>query len=940
MKRLLSLLLCAAILFAVPMALVPEVSADNDYKMIVSFDEAADISVFNYTYDYVPMPTSLASAERTKFSNYSAKWSTGTIKFKWNQNIEIAGYKYINLWIYSDKDLSMRAETTGAVTSGTKNTTISTNAGWNLVTLNLIWTGSAHHNCNLGPGETALTSIVFNAEWGQTIPEGCVNAGMSTTAQPNIRNTTWYIDSIFLTKDVPTNNDFTANTIQNDDSKVLPNIRGDKTIKFNAPGLINKHLDVNKVTVEYCEEGTHDEATHSAATLIPETDYNLGHEENTLKLIFENPLHAGTTYNVHIDGEDFLGARAMPFNDYDLSFRTLGEGENIPPQVSLLDLTANQRFFPAEGAITLKAEASDANGSVEKVEFYAGETRLGVGTEGTGDDAGTYTFVWENPEESENGYNITAKAYDNNDDVTTSEAVRIVVLDKKNPKVALTAPTEDVVVSRNFGGVEKPASLTVSADVTCAGTTPAEVEFVLDGNTVHTATNVASSYSYTFTDLSLGEHSVYVRVTDDLGMQGVSKSITVNVKDFGTEVPGLYEEDFEGYEEKAMIDWTKDGEEALFEAADYLGNMVAKLSTENAADSETVSVQKRYRNSLTATPWEASVRVNLGDMTFNRKVEILGATEGLVLDFKTDGGVYVGNEKKADYRVGEWYDIKLVVNPASKELYAILVGDADDEVEADKVIVHKTNLADTYSRNGATIRVSQEVVAGKSGYVLIDDAGIYKIDETQVEATGIAVYEGGTPAADLDNVPVSADSLTISLNEAMGSSLKNKVKVIDTEENRQLSLTFDDSTVYFNEELRGNRIYQVIVTTGVSGTSGKTIAKSGVYTFKTEPKPVAVTGGFDESATLSGTLSETGNEVTCPLNFTVTNVAGFTAYIVGVVYDGNEMADIMIQEVTSEGPVNARIPVDAYTPDTFIEVFVVEDLDTMVPVSEAIYQLK
>lgn len=934
MKRILSLLLCAVILFAVPTVLIPEVSAANDYKMILSFDKADDVSVLNHKWGSTQMTSENANSDYTKLSKYSAHWSTKAGPyFNWkDQNIDITDYKYINFWIYSDKDLSVYATMNVSGYGSTLDTVLSAAQGWNLVSAALNSNGAAHHNFEVPSYSTAIKSIGFSTERGLTIPEGCSNAGTKISAQSGANSTNWYIDSIFLTKNTIDNNDFTATTIQNGDSKVLPDIRGDKTIKFNAPGLNSAYLNVNNVSVSYCEEGTHDEANHSAVPLTPGTDYTLGYETDTLKLIFTNSLLQGTTYDVHIGGQGFLGALALRFNNYDLSFRTLGEGENIPPQVKLIDLESNERFFPSEDDITLKAEASDANGTVEKLEFYAGDTLLGEGTAGTGDDSGIYTFVWENPIEDVNGCSITAIAYDNDGDFSSSEAVSILVLDKKNPEVSLTSPTGNVVVSRNFDGVVSAANLTVSADVICAGSTPAEVEFVLNNDTLHTATDVADSYSYTFTDLPLGEYVAFVRVTDEFGMQGVSESVLVEVKDFAKVNPGLFEEDFEGFNEGEKIDWTLSGKAVTLTATNYGGNTVAKLATEHAAANETVYTQKRYRNALIGSPWEASVRLNFGDMAFERKAEISGASEGLVLNFKTDGGVYVGSEKKAEYRPGEWYDVKIVVNPEKNTLHAIF-----DDV----IVASKTGLNSNYSQSGATIRVSQDALAGKSGYVLLDDAGIYQISQTRVEAIGITVYDGETAATDLDIIPVSADSLTISLNEAMGDSLKNNVWVIDTAESRKIALNYDNNKVYFDEELRGNREYKVVVTTGVSGVSGQAIATNQAFTFKTAPKDGEVT----EANFSVGALSSSVSSVTCELPFVNHSGTEHNMQVVAIVYNGKSMQNIVVQPVTvgastPSATLSVTVPISDYNSNARVKVFVVDDLENMTPVSETIYSIK
>ena len=60
---------------------------------------------------------------------------------------------------------------------------------------------------------------------------------------------------------------------------------------------------------------------------------------------------------------------------------------NSPPSVALT-APANNASFPAGTSITLTATASDSDGSITKVEFYNGATKLGE------DASSPYSFTW------------------------------------------------------------------------------------------------------------------------------------------------------------------------------------------------------------------------------------------------------------------------------------------------------------------------------------------------------------------------------------------------------------------------------------------------------------------------------------------------------------------------------------------------------------------
>ncbi len=91
---------------------------------------------------------------------------------------------------------------------------------------------------------------------------------------------------------------------------------------------------------------------------------------------------------------------------------------NQAPTVALTS-PANNAVFTAPAQVTLNATASDADGTVSKVEFYSGTTLLGT------DTTAPYSFTWANV--AAGSYALTAKAYDNANATTTSTAVNIVV---------------------------------------------------------------------------------------------------------------------------------------------------------------------------------------------------------------------------------------------------------------------------------------------------------------------------------------------------------------------------------------------------------------------------------------------------------------------------------------------------------------------------------
>lgn len=93
---------------------------------------------------------------------------------------------------------------------------------------------------------------------------------------------------------------------------------------------------------------------------------------------------------------------------------------NTPPTVSITSPLNNAVLNGAPTSITITAIAGDANGTVSKVEFYQGTTKLGE------DATSTYSFTWSNV--TEGTYTLTAIATDNGGAITTSAPIVVSII--------------------------------------------------------------------------------------------------------------------------------------------------------------------------------------------------------------------------------------------------------------------------------------------------------------------------------------------------------------------------------------------------------------------------------------------------------------------------------------------------------------------------------
>lgn len=96
----------------------------------------------------------------------------------------------------------------------------------------------------------------------------------------------------------------------------------------------------------------------------------------------------------------------------------------VLPTVSITS-PANNASYTAPASISLNATAAKTGGSILKVEFYNGTTKLGE------DATSPYTYSW--PNVAKGSYSVTAVATDNSGNKATSSAVSIIVNVPQSP---------------------------------------------------------------------------------------------------------------------------------------------------------------------------------------------------------------------------------------------------------------------------------------------------------------------------------------------------------------------------------------------------------------------------------------------------------------------------------------------------------------------------
>jgi hypothetical protein len=187
------------------------------------------------------------------------------------------------------------------------------------------------------------------------------------------------------------------------------------------------------------------------------------------------------------------------------------DNDTLPPTVSITAPTSGT-VVTAPGSVTINANASDADGTVSKVEFFKNGIKIGE------DTISPYSFAWTNVPAG--SYSLTAVATDNANATATSAAVSVVV--NAPPVVSISSPANNATFTVST------VTINASASDSDAGVT--KVEFFKGGTKL--GEDTSSPYSFQWTNVPEGSHSLTAVATDTYGATSTSSAVQISVINF------------------------------------------------------------------------------------------------------------------------------------------------------------------------------------------------------------------------------------------------------------------------------------------------------------------------------------------------------------------------------------------------------------------------
>jgi len=198
---------------------------------------------------------------------------------------------------------------------------------------------------------------------------------------------------------------------------------------------------------------------------------------------------------------------------------------NQPPVVSISS-PANSASFASPATITVNATASDPDGTIAKVEFFQGNTKIGEKA------TAPYSFTWIGVPEG--SYSLTVLAIDNANSKTVSAAVSLTVVNpatptNESPFVSISSPTK---------GNSYTAPATVTIDINASDPDGSITKVELFNGSVKLYEITDAPYSFALKDLPAGSYELKAVATDNLNAHATSSYLSLIV------IPNLEARDY------------------------------------------------------------------------------------------------------------------------------------------------------------------------------------------------------------------------------------------------------------------------------------------------------------------------------------------------------------------------------------------------------------
>ena len=206
---------------------------------------------------------------------------------------------------------------------------------------------------------------------------------------------------------------------------------------------------------------------------------------------------------------------------------------NAPPTATWT-APADGTTATAPASVTLTVNATDSDGTINKVDFYNGATLIGTVYSGqSGNSGNNYSFNWTNI--SGGTYTLSAIATDNNGATVNAGSVTIIV--NTPPIINITNPA-------NNSTQNAPANIAITAVASDSDGAISQVDFYNGQSLIGSVTtgqsgNTGNTYNFNWANVASGTYTLTAVATDNLNASTTSSTVAVTVNAITAEA-GIY----------------------------------------------------------------------------------------------------------------------------------------------------------------------------------------------------------------------------------------------------------------------------------------------------------------------------------------------------------------------------------------------------------------
>ncbi|MEZ0393375.1 MAG: Ig-like domain-containing protein, partial [Pseudobdellovibrionaceae bacterium] len=230
----------------------------------------------------------------------------------------------------------------------------------------------------------------------------------------------------------------------------------------------------------------------------------------------DNSVAASTQYCYQVKAYDSSSVSAS--SNEICATTAAAPAANVAPNVSITS-PANGSSFSAGSSIVINASASDSDGSIAKVEFFSGSTKLGEDL--------TAPHSWTMSNVAAGSYSLTARATDNLGATRTSVAVSITVSSVTQPPPANVGPSVSITSPSNGSSFSSGMSVAINASASDSDGSVSKVEFF--SGSLKLGEDLTAPYSLTMSNVAAGSYSLVARATDNAGAIANSAAVSITV---------------------------------------------------------------------------------------------------------------------------------------------------------------------------------------------------------------------------------------------------------------------------------------------------------------------------------------------------------------------------------------------------------------------------